>query len=214
MTTQHVLPFWDELESDGTQADSRTNRYPDGGSRPGGHVHLDLSSVRLMKVPDVAPPFDCEVLPAGVVPAARAGTTLVAGSGARAALPAQRPGSVTGTRPPARAGTERPAGCDDWAQQFARLLVETLAGARPLRQLMPWLTDRARVHLRRVAPILRCGQRPRVIRVLASMPTSSVVEMSVVVGLGSRTRALAVRLEEAVRAGHPTRWLCTDIEAA
>ena len=226
MTMQRILPFCDQLESDGAQADNPKVPDPDDDPRPGGHVRLDLSSVKLLKVPDVAPPFDGEVLPTRAVPAARAGVQVtgngvagrapVGGSGAygRTTLPAEQPGGLTGARPPAGAGAKRAGGCDDWTEQFARLLVETLAGARPLRQLMPWLTDRARVHLRRVAPVLRSGQRPRVIRVLACMPANSVVEMSVVVGLGSRTRALAVRLEEAARAGQPARWLCTDIEAA
>ena len=159
----------------------------------------DLSSLRLLRVPDVAPPFDDEVPPAGGTtrPVARPGAT-------PAAAGAPGDGKVACARAP----------LPGWAEPFASLLVESLAGARPQRQLLPWLTGRARVHLRRVAPVLRCGQRPRVLRVLASQPVESVVEMSVVVGLGARTRALAVRLEEASRSGQPARWLCTDIEAA
>lgn len=164
-------------------------------------ARLDLSSLRLLRVPEVAPPFDGEILPADGTPQPvdKLGFTPAAAEiprdGAGAYLRAPLPG---------------------WAEPFASLLVESLAGARPQQQLLPWLTGRARVHLRRVAPVLRCGQRPRVLRVLASQPTESAVEMSVIVGLGTRTRALAVRLE----AAHPedgaraARWLCTDIEAA
>jgi hypothetical protein len=95
------------------------------------------------------------------------------------------------------------------------LLVEALAGSRPVRQILPWTTARAQTHLRRIGPALDWGQRPRVVRVLTSHPARDVVEMSVVVELGARTRALAVRLEQAAGEGsQPARWLCTDIEAA
>jgi Family of unknown function (DUF6459) len=235
MAVQHIPLTHDQLASAGSPAGSCQNRYLDQGPLPG-HARVDLSSVKLLRVPDVAPPFDGEVLPAraGATPrlpaaAPSPGTGLPAGppvteidgEAARAGAPdtgigaeVPRQGQCTpATRTPGSSGLEPAADCD-WTQQFARLLVETLAGARPLRQLLPWLSDRARVHLRRVAPVLRCGQRPRVLRVLASQPTGSVVEMSVIVGLGPRTRALAVRLEEARRTGQPGRWLCTDIETA
>ncbi|MBO0804122.1 MAG: hypothetical protein J2P25_13740 [Nocardiopsaceae bacterium] len=162
-----------------------------------GHARPDPSLVQLLKVPDVAPPFDGDALPAS--PAARAGLPL--GSVALSRLPAVVPRA---DQVLARERAPFPA------QQFARLLVETLAGARPPWQLRPWLADRAQAHLRRVASALRCGQRPRVLRVLVSRPDDNVVEMSVIIGLESRIRALAVRLEETA----PARWLCTDIETA
>jgi Family of unknown function (DUF6459) len=261
MTVQHILPTNDQLASAGSPVGSRPDGCQDQGLLPG-HARVDLSSVKLLTVPDAAPPFDGEVLPAraGAMPGLPAavpapGTALAAGrpvggiaeaaranapvaeiggaaranapvaeiggeaaranaqvAGISAAVPSQRRGTAD-TRRPGNSGPGTAAECD-WTQQFAWLLVEALAGARPLRQLLPWLSDRARVHLRRVAPVLRCGQRPRVLRVLASQPASNVVEMSVIVGLGPRTRALAVRLEEAGRPGQPGRWLCTDIEAA
>ena len=225
MTVQRTLPSRDQLASAGSSESNHMDQSPDGGPLPGRHARLDLSSVRLLKVPDVAPPFDVEILPGGSAASGPSATSIgapAAGTAAPAAwtgalgrtLPVQRQGTAAGARPPAGARLEHAAGYDDWTRQFASLLVESLAGARPLRQLLPWMTDRARVQLRRVAPVLRCGQRPRVLRVLASQPTGGVVEMSVIVGLGPRTRALAVRLEEAVRAGQPARWLCTDIETA
>lgn len=263
MAVQRILLTDDQLASADSPAASGQDGYRDQGPLPG-HARLDLSSVKLMTVPDAAPPFDSEVLPAraGAMPglpaavpppgtvlvagppaaetgveAARSGAPLAgiggraagpetpaAGIGGRAARPETPAAGIAAAVPGQRRGTAdirtrgnpepEPAADCDWTQQFARLLVETLAGARPLRQLLPWLSDRARVHLRRVEPVLRCGQRPRVLRVLASQPAGSVVEMSVIVGLGPRTRALAVRLEEAGRAGQPGRWLCTDIEAA
>jgi hypothetical protein len=104
--------------------------------------------------------------------------------------------------------------------QFALLIVETLAGVRPVRQLAPLLSKRAGIHLHRLRPLFSGGRRPRVLRVLTSAPAAGVVEMTLVVEIGPRTRALAVRLERTARAATArrdapaTRWLCTAIEAA
>jgi hypothetical protein len=93
-------------------------------------------------------------------------------------------------------------------RQFADFLVEGLAGVRPVRQLMPWMSKRGSVHLHRLMPLFKSGLQPRVLRVLTTRPAPDVIEMTVVVVIGPRTRALAIRLERA------ERWLCTDIEAA
>jgi hypothetical protein len=118
-----------------------------------------------------------------------------------------------GARPPVR---EPP-----WAQKFAVLLAEVLTGARPTRQLVPWLSKRGSAQLHRLMPLFSGGHRPRVARVLTSMPCHDAVEMTMVVLIGPRARALAVRLERAVaddRATRPgstvARWICTEIEAA
>jgi hypothetical protein len=96
-------------------------------------------------------------------------------------------------------------------RQFAVLLVEGLAGVRPVRQLTPWLSKRGAIHLQRLMPLFGSGHQPKVLRVLTTRPTPDVVEMTMVVVIGQRTRALAVRLEHGPQA---QRWLCTDIEAA
>lgn len=153
--------------------------------------------IRLFKVPDTAPPFDGELSPESP----DAGYTVP--SHPRAPIP--------------QAEMAAPASCaelGDWPPRFARLLTEALSGTRPARQIMPLLTQRARFHLRRLTPAFSSGQRPRVLRVLASQPSAAVVEMSVVVGIGTRTRALALRLEQAALGGQRGQWLCTDIEAA
>ena len=104
--------------------------------------------------------------------------------------------------------------------QFALLIVETLAGVRPVRQLAPLLSKRAAIHLHRLLPLFSVSRRPRVLRVLTSAPAAGVVEMTLIVETGPRTRALAVRLERAARTAAArrdapaTRWLCTAIEAA
>jgi hypothetical protein len=115
---------------------------------------------------------------------------------------------------PARGGQAQPATPDPGSvlpRQFAVFLVECLAGVRPSRQLMPWLSKRGCAHLHRLTPLFSDGHQPRVLRVLTTRPTPDVIEMTMVVVTGSRTRALAARLE---RAEDPQRWLCTDIEAA
>jgi hypothetical protein len=100
------------------------------------------------------------------------------------------------------------------------VLAETLAGSRPQRQIQPWTTQQAREHIQRLGPRMASVQRPRVRRVVTYRPASDVMEMAVVVGFGSRVRALAVRLERSAATppaslGEPAgRWVCTAVEAA
>jgi Family of unknown function (DUF6459) len=132
--------------------------------------------------------------------------------------PPATPPPPGGRRP--RAGNPR----DDigpWPSQFAQVLAETLAGARPASQLTPWTTEQARAHIRRLGPLLAVDRRPRVQRVRASQPAKDVVEVAVIAEFGCRTHALAARLERAgarpATPGRPSRearWLCTAIESA
>ena len=179
-----------------------------------GHVPVrdNLPPVRLLKVPDAAPPFDDET--SSGAPCGVADGELEPGPDADASAPRSPdvPGQPDASQAPVLRNAFASAGT--WPHQFARLLAEVLAGSRPARQLMPWLTERARFHLRRLAPAFSSGHRPRVLRVLTSQPSSGVVEMSVIIAAGARTRALALRLELDKLAGQHARWLCTDIEAA
>jgi hypothetical protein len=184
----------------------------------------DLSALRLVPVPDVGPPFDGELqaaAPVGVTAGRSWAQEL--GAVAEAADP------VINT--PGVGGLESPG---EWPRQFARLLTEALAGARPVRQILPWTSERARGHLHRLMPLFAGGQRPRVVRVIATRPTRQVIEMTVVLSVGTRTRALAIRLEHMAPPRHLSRhaehaaagarpgqqattalrWVCTDIEAA
>ena len=140
-----------------------------------------------------------------------------------------------------------------WPSQFAQVLSETLAGSRPASQLTPWTTEQARRRISQLGPVLaqrgvpgpsgpasRLGGRPpgqatapqpRVRRVIVSSPVQGVMEMTVIVDLGGRSRAVAVRLERPSPGDIRTRaqpgpyarrrqsppaggWLCTAIEAA
>ncbi|HWG03143.1 MAG TPA: Rv3235 family protein [Trebonia sp.] len=157
----------------------------------------DLSAVQLLEIPDSAPPFDGEM------------------SAARGpAEPKPKPKPTTVRAAAATAGEPEATGSGDWPAQFARLLAEVLAGHRPARQLLPFTTERVRMRIRRLSPGFCAGQQPRVLRIHASQPAIGIIEMSVVINLGARTRALALRLERVVSGGRPARWLCTDIEAA
>jgi Family of unknown function (DUF6459) len=194
----------------------------------------DPAAVRLCLVPDWAPPYDDEV-PAGEPP----------GVGWGAVGPA-RPTAAPTTRSPAAGrpgtgrrgaggpgagrpgaggpGTGRPGDGDGavpgWQSRFAQVLAETLAGSRPPRQIQLWTTQQAREHIQRLGPRMASVQRPRVRRVITYLPASDVMEMAVVVGFGSRVRALAVRLERSAvtppaSLGEPAgRWVCTAVEAA
>ena len=172
----------------------------------------DLSSMQILTVPDVWPPVDCA--PTVGLPCHPAGF-------------ADADGSAGG------GGLDEPAdGGQAWPRQFAVLLAETLTGDRPARQIAGWLSQRGSVHLHRLLPLFAGGQRARVQRVITTQPTPEVIEMTLIVAIGPRIRALAVRLTLAPaeqrpgwreklptgtpepRSARPARWLCTDIEAA
>ena len=169
----------------------------------------DLSSMQILTVPDVWPPVDCPA--AGGLPCQPTGFA-DPGGGARLDGPAD--------------------GGQAWPRQFAVLLAEALTGDRPARQIAPWLSQRGSVHLHQLLPLFGGGQRARVQRVITTQPTPEVIEMTLIVAIGPRIRALAVRLALATpeqrpgwreklperapapRAATSPRWLCTDIEAA
>lgn len=204
----------------------------------------DLSALRLLALPDLGPPFDDDPA-AGATVTAEAGTVgLGRGNrdGADAADTANTGADTADTTAPAGtgAGAAQARADSDWARQFALLLSEALGGARPVRQILPLTTERARLQLDRLMPLFRSGRRPRVLRVITTRPARDVIEMTVVVGLERRTRALAVRLERTdpadqtgrryqnarltqaagsrpaqPRTAQPgPRWLCTAVEAA
>lgn len=179
----------------------------------------DGSAIRLLALPDLGPPFDDDPAAARAVAEAVAARYGAPGLDA-AALSARHGAARHGAAGHAAARTGAAAtnlgGDGEWARQFARLLTEALSGDRPMRQILPWTSHRAGVQVRDLMPLFAGGQRPRLLRVIATRPARDVIEMTVIAGLGTRTRALAVRLQRADpadAAGRP-RWLCTDIEAA
>jgi hypothetical protein len=191
----------------------------------------DLSAIRLLELADLGPPFDDDPSAAGRAAADAALQHAAPGPGTAALAPGQGTARTAAVAPGLDAD-------GDWARQFARLLTEALSGARPVRQILPCTSERARIQLHALMPLFGGGQRPRLLRVIATRPARDVIEMTVIAGLGARTRALAVRLQRADPAEQPPtwltpagpagqrqvsalparptapRWLCTDIEAA
>jgi len=174
----------------------------------------DAVAVRMLAIPDFAPPYDDE-LAAGQRPC-QAGDEPLQGRG-------EPGGGLAPGRQPARAGSQArpPAAPPAWPSQFAQILAETLAGSRPPRQIAPWTTERTRRHIQRLGPLLAAGEQPRVRHVVTFRPATDVVEMTVIVGVGTRVRALAIRLErDGPREASPgrdaqaARWVCTALEAA
>ncbi len=140
--------------------------------------------------------------------AAAPGGTAIRGRAAAQADAAFGAGSADAGRVPA------------WPAQFAQVLVEILAGSRSPRQLGRCTTERVRAQVDLLGRALASDQRPRVKRIVTSRPAPHVVEMTVVVSFGPRSRALAMRFEHMParqpgpgRPGRPARWLCTEIEA-
>jgi hypothetical protein len=194
----------------------------------------EMSALRLVKVPDAAPPYDCQVhgarCPAWSAEAGPPGAVALpaeAGPPAAIALPAEAgpPGAVALPAEPAAPAAIAPAGAGAdpttaWPRQLALVIIEVLAGARPDRQLVPMTTDRVRARVRSLAPLLASDRRPRVQRVVTSRPAARVAEITAVVRFGPRSRALAMRFEHVAarpatpgRPARPARWLCTAIEA-
>jgi hypothetical protein len=178
-----------------------------------------FGGLRLIEVPGGWPPYDCEIH-GTACPAAR-----------EVSVPSPcahwEPGAPEGADPPGPSLTfsaGRPAdGPADpvvaWSRQFAQVIAEILAGARSPRQLAPWTTERVRDRISLLTQTLPPGQRPRIRRIVTSRPAARVVEMTVVLSFGPRSRALALRLEQLPgrqpAPGLPTRparWLCTEIE--
>ena len=178
-----------------------------------------FGGLRLVEVPGGWPPYDCEAHgPAcqaaheASVPSPYAGQDLDTPGGA------EQPG------PSPAFSTGRPArGADPaitWSRQFAQVITEIMAGSRSPRQLAPWTTERVRNRITLLTQTLAPGQQPRIRRIVTSRPAARVVEMTVVLSYGPRSRALALRLEQVPGRrpapglpARPARWLCTEIEA-
>ena len=187
----------------------------------------------LVTVPSGWPPYDCDAYGAAGARGAKcaacaacaacpaAGEPGVADPPADAPPPAE-PSAAPSSAPPPLAppppdGQDQAAG---WPGQFAQVIVEILAGSRPSRQIAPWTTERVRARVDGLARRFASDQRPRLRRMVTSRPAAAVVEMTVVVGFGPRSRALAMRFEHVPERrpapglpGRPARWLCTEMEA-
>jgi hypothetical protein len=230
-------PYDDELGASGRQRQPRAPALPGDGApaeaRPGDWPRPAVLAQPDRRVPPARPAaldwpaVDRGAPPGQPVPADRRAPDRPA-PGRPVLGPEPLPDQPSPGRPvasrsqPAAAGwPARTAAVPGWPGRFAQVLAETLAGARPPRQIAPWTTERARRHIQRLGPLLAAGEQPRVRRVVTSRPARDVVEMTVVVGIGPRVRAVAVRLERAGprpaspgRDAQAARWVCTAVEAA
>jgi hypothetical protein len=185
---------------------------PELPARPPAVPAPDPVAVRLVTVPQSAPPFDDEEPPREMPDSPDP-----APSASRPPGPADPTDSGGSGHPQDPEDPGRPGPATAWPSQFAQALAEALAGARPAQQLTPWTTEQARRRIRQLGPMLATDQRPRIRRVMTSVPAQDVLEMTAVVGFGPRVRVLALRLERD-RAGAGRRgggpWCCTAIESA
>ena len=183
---------------------------------PGGPVGT-AAAIRQLAVPHAAPPYDGEAALAcgddeGNGGCLAAPTWIPRGPEEHQRDPGQ-PVSPHSAGQPGDHGDPRNPGprAGSWPGQFAQVLAETLAGSRPERQLAPWTTEQARRQIRQLGPLFATGERPVVRRIMTSAPASGVLELTAVVGSGSRVRVLALRLE---RGSSGRGWRCTAIESA
>ncbi|MDQ3627462.1 MAG: Rv3235 family protein [Actinomycetota bacterium] len=118
---------------------------------------------------------------------------------------------------PATAAAGRPAEpLIEQATRFIQAVVEIVAGDRPCTQVIRYADERVYATLTRhlVAATrdedgrgVRQRPRGRVVSIRVTCPRSNVAEVSARVSDGTRSRALAARLEQ-MRG----RWVCTALE--
>jgi len=192
---------------------------------------------RLITVPAGWPPYDCEAHGAACPAAGGESADATAGVPTAGVPIACVPTAgvptagvpTAGVAAPASAGADGDQASADraeadrataWSRRFAQVLVEILGGARPSRQVIPWTTEPVRAQIDHLSHEFGPGQPLRIQRVMTSRPTARAVEMTVVVSFGTRSKALAMRLEHVParhpapgRPARPARWLCTEIEA-
>lgn len=110
-------------------------------------------------------------------------------------------------------GRRRTARCDlpapaRRAPMVVRMLLEVVVGERPVRQVASWVSPRVLAGLEHRSPSQRTalGRRPMLRSLRVTEPADSVAEVSAVVALGERVRAVALRLE-----GLDGRWTVTAL---
>ena len=98
-----------------------------------------------------------------------------------------------------------------YADRLVRLVLETMDGTRPSRQLHHWVESSIHERLTEAGVLARRRRvRPRPHRVLAVRvcePVDGVAEVAAVVRTGGRVRAMAMRL-----VGIDGRWVLTALE--
>lgn len=106
--------------------------------------------------------------------------------------------------------TERLPDPGTWAYRLVPAVLECLVGLRPVTQLARMMSCDLRRRLARQSAIsrrrgVRGVRAPQVLKVHVCRPTPAVAEVAVVVRVGGRSRAVALRLE-----GLDDRWMMTS----
>ena len=187
----------------------------------------------LVPVPDSLPPFDDELSPISRLrrlrrpgPAPRPTPAAPTGSAPAGSASPTGPGSATGSGALTGSARARPAATGSpaqatsvgsvdrqvpglppagrTAQVFARALVEVFSGVRPHAQLRSHCAPEVFAELNAI-PAGPATGRVRLLRVCE--PAAGAAEVSVVYSVGSRSRALAFRIE-----GVERRWLITALQ--
>lgn len=166
---------------------------------------MSLHSLRRVPAPQSAPPYDDERPAAD--PPAMAGALVLPFPLPEHPAPGARLRVVDPLE--AEPGT---AHAVQWAARLVPALLEALAGLRSVSQLAGYAApDVCGLISRRVAASARgralVGSRGRVVSLHVGQPRPGVAEVCAIVDYGSRTRALALRLEADGR-----RWCCTALQ--
>jgi hypothetical protein len=195
-----------------------------------------FSSVRRVPLPACEPPFDDECGPRQA-PASSSRSISAAAQGSLALAPALPGGvpavpepasplrlvdgvdeatTMAASSVPARSGPRRvrgrvpePPDPRSWSALLAQGIAEALSGHRPPQQLIRWTDEDVYEMLtHRLAVRVRAeGARPLVRSVRICRPRMGAVEVTAVIEVAGRSRALAFRLE--ADDGH---WRCTALD--
>ncbi|GIH22096.1 hypothetical protein Aph01nite_04060 [Acrocarpospora phusangensis] len=147
---------------------------------------------RLVPVPQADPPYDDE--------------PQTSGSLALAYLPAPEP---VRDRRPLAIGSSGSIPDERRLRGLGQALAEILAGRRPPETVQDRLSERAYTELIRAGKMIDTQRPPMAGAPHVQSPRPGAVEMCLLVHCGTRSRALAVRLER-----YGTQWLVTDFETA
>lgn len=100
---------------------------------------------------------------------------------------------------------------DRWAPKLVQALVEVLNGVRPTGQLVRWTTAEVYSSIQRqvtrTVPVAGRSLGLSVRSVRSFEPSDGVAEVSAVIQIGARARALALRIE-----AFAGRWQCTTLD--
>lgn len=182
-------------------AQARVDAFRATAHRPG-------SRLRVLPIPDTEP----APLPRAPLPASMMGSTAyVQGELAVDFGSTGESGRSDGFFEPQPTASSELPDAARYADRLVRLVLETMDGTRPSRQLHHWVEPSIHERLTAAGVLARRRRvRPRPHRVLAVRvcePVDGVAEVAVVVRTGGRTRAMALRL-----AGLDGRWLLTALE--